>query len=90
MLPGQRDLAMTYVLIENQVLYFAVLSGRWCYYGRHSFLCSEHSVTCRLVYDHGVSDWLENGSSQDWQPTDVIADVVRTLYEFSQARSKLA
>lgn len=50
------------------------------------FFAANIQSHARLVYDH-VSDWLENGSSQDWQPTDVIADVVRTLYEFSQARA---
>ena len=50
------------------------------------FFAANIQSHARLVYDH-VSDWLENGSSQDWQPTDVIADVVRTLYEFSLARA---
>ncbi|EGR0603640.1 exoribonuclease II [Vibrio cholerae] len=40
----------------------------------------------RLVYDH-VSDWLETGSSEQWQPSEEIAQVVRDLYAFSQARA---
>lgn len=41
----------------------------------------------RLVYDH-VSDWLETGTSADWQPSDQIASVVRDLYDFSLARAQ--
>ncbi|MCG6507499.1 RNB domain-containing ribonuclease, partial [Vibrio parahaemolyticus] len=33
------------------------------------------------------SDWLETGSSDAWQPSEEIAQVVRDLYEFSQARA---
>jgi exoribonuclease-2 len=40
----------------------------------------------RLIYDH-VSDFLENGHSSDWQPTDIIATVVNDLYQFSLARA---
>ncbi|NOH78817.1 exoribonuclease II [Vibrio sp. RE86] len=40
----------------------------------------------RLVYDH-VSDWIENGESQEWQPADEISQIVRDLYEFSLARA---
>jgi exoribonuclease-2 len=40
----------------------------------------------RLVYDH-VSDWIENGSSDAWQPSEEIATIVRDLYEFSLARA---
>ncbi|MGF1697850.1 exoribonuclease II [Vibrio lamellibrachiae] len=40
----------------------------------------------RLVYDH-VSDWLETGHSDAWQPSDEIATIVRDLFEFSQARA---
>ncbi len=40
----------------------------------------------RLVYDH-VSDWLETGKSEHWQPCDLTASVVRDLYDFSLARS---
>jgi exoribonuclease-2 len=40
----------------------------------------------RLVYDH-VSDWLEQGESKDWNPSDTIAEVVRKLYAISQARA---
>jgi exoribonuclease II len=41
----------------------------------------------RLVYDH-LSDYLENGHSSDWQPTEVIAAVVNDLYDFSLARAQ--
>ncbi|BCL72656.1 exoribonuclease 2 [Vibrio nigripulchritudo] len=40
----------------------------------------------RLVYDH-VSDWLETGSSDAWQPNETIAQVVNDLHEFAQARA---
>ncbi|WP_159651323.1 exoribonuclease II [Vibrio atypicus] len=40
----------------------------------------------RLVYDH-VSDWIESGSSDAWQPSEEIATIVRDLYEFSLARA---
>ncbi|WP_217511732.1 exoribonuclease II [Vibrio metschnikovii] len=40
----------------------------------------------RLIYDE-VSDWLETGESQ-WQPSSEIAQVVRNLYAFSQARAQ--
>ncbi|NAW58837.1 MULTISPECIES: exoribonuclease II [unclassified Vibrio] len=40
----------------------------------------------RLVYDH-VSDWLETGESSEWTPSDEIAQIVRDLYAFSQARA---
>ncbi|NLS13818.1 exoribonuclease II [Vibrio sp. SM6] len=40
----------------------------------------------RLSYDN-VSDWLETGHCDAWQPDEQIAQVVRALYDFSQARA---
>ncbi len=40
----------------------------------------------RLVYDH-VSDFIEQGASDVWQPSAEIAGIVRDLYEFSLARA---
>ncbi|EGU36082.1 exoribonuclease II [Vibrio sp. N418] len=50
------------------------------------FFAAHIKSHARLVYDH-VSDWLENGESSEWQPNDEIAQIVRDLYEFSQARA---
>ncbi len=50
------------------------------------FFAANMQSHARLVYDH-VSDWLENGESTAWQPSETIADVVKTLHEFSQARA---
>ncbi|PMH43267.1 exoribonuclease II [Vibrio sp. 10N.286.49.B3] len=41
----------------------------------------------RLAYEH-VSDFLETGQSEQWQPTEEIATVVNDLYDFSKARAK--
>ncbi len=41
----------------------------------------------RLVYDH-VSDWLDTGTSTDWQPNEQIAQVVSTLHKVAQARGQ--
>jgi len=41
----------------------------------------------RLVYDH-VSDYLENGQSDNWTPGEDIAQVVNDLYDFSLVRAK--
>lgn len=40
----------------------------------------------RLVYDQ-VSDWLEKGHSDDWAPNETIAQVVRDLFDFANART---
>ncbi len=40
----------------------------------------------RLAYDH-VSDYLENGTCENWQPTETIAQQVTQLHKFAQARS---
>ncbi|MGF1813509.1 exoribonuclease II [Vibrio splendidus] len=40
----------------------------------------------RLAYDH-VSDWLETGASDKWQPSEEIAAIVSDLHQFAQARS---
>ncbi|EGR0478058.1 exoribonuclease II [Vibrio cholerae] len=50
------------------------------------FFAANIKSHARLVYDH-VSDWLETGSSEQWQPSEEIAKVVRDLYAFSQARA---
>ncbi|ELY5207727.1 exoribonuclease II [Vibrio cholerae] len=50
------------------------------------FFAANIKSHARLVYDH-VSDWLETGSSEQWQPSEEIAQVVRDLYAFSQARA---
>ncbi|MBV7296541.1 exoribonuclease II [Enterovibrio paralichthyis] len=39
----------------------------------------------RLAYDN-VSDWLETGSCEKWQPTDVIAEQVNALHGMAKAR----
>lgn len=49
------------------------------------FFAANIKSHARLVYDH-LSDWLENGHSDDWQPSEAIATVVRALYDFSLAR----
>ncbi|WED24351.1 exoribonuclease II [Vibrio sp. JC009] len=41
----------------------------------------------RLIYDN-VSDWLENGSSENWSPDETIAKVVTDLNAFATARAK--
>ncbi|MCG9676981.1 exoribonuclease II [Vibrio sp. Isolate24] len=51
------------------------------------FFAANIKSHARLVYDH-VSDWLENGHCDAWQPNDEIAEVVRDLYAFSQARAE--
>ncbi|QIL86836.1 exoribonuclease II (plasmid) [Vibrio sp. HDW18] len=50
------------------------------------FFAANIKSHARLVYDH-VSDWLETGHSEQWQPSAEIAQVVRDLYAFSQARA---
>ncbi|CAM3064683.1 exoribonuclease II [Vibrio neptunius] len=51
------------------------------------FFAANIKSHARLAYDH-VSDWLETGQSESWQPTEDIAEIVRDLYEFSQARAE--
>ncbi|USD66881.1 exoribonuclease II [Vibrio sp. SCSIO 43136] len=50
------------------------------------FFAANIKSHARLAYDH-VSDWLENGASDVWTPSEEIAEVVRDLHEFAQARS---
>ncbi|EEX65131.1 exoribonuclease II [Vibrio metoecus] len=50
------------------------------------FFAANIKSHARLVYDH-LSDWLETGHSEQWQPSEDIAQVVRDLYAFSQARA---
>ncbi|MGD8170806.1 exoribonuclease II [Vibrio sp. TRT 21S02] len=50
------------------------------------FFAANIKSHARLVYDH-VSDWLENGKSENWEPSEAIGEIVRDLYEFSLARA---
>jgi len=50
------------------------------------FFAANIKSHARLVYVQ-VSDWLENGQSPEWQPSEEIATIVRALYEFSLARA---
>ncbi|MCG9784258.1 exoribonuclease II [Vibrio brasiliensis] len=50
------------------------------------FFAANIKSHARLVYDQ-VSDWLENGQSPEWQPSEEIATIVRALYDFSLARA---
>jgi exoribonuclease-2 len=50
------------------------------------FFAANIKSHARLAYDH-VSDWLENGSSDKWKPSEEIATVVRELSEFAQVRA---
>lgn len=50
------------------------------------FFAANIKSHARLAYNH-VSDWLETGSSDKWQPSEEIATVVRELSEFAQARA---
>jgi len=51
------------------------------------FFAANIKSYARLAYDH-VSDWLETGACDAWQPNDEIADIVRDLYDFSLARAE--
>ncbi|MEX0335129.1 exoribonuclease II [Vibrio tubiashii] len=51
------------------------------------FFAANIKSHARLAYDH-VSDWIENGSSDAWQPSEEIAEIVRDLYDFSRARAE--
>ncbi|KGY13118.1 exoribonuclease II [Vibrio tubiashii] len=51
------------------------------------FFAANIKSHARLAYDH-VSDWLENGTSDKWQPSEEIATIVRDLFEFSLARAE--
>ncbi|NOI79226.1 exoribonuclease II [Vibrio tubiashii] len=51
------------------------------------FFAANIKSHARLAYDH-VSDWIENGSSDVWQPSEEIAEIVRDLYDFSRARAE--
>ncbi|WP_347362179.1 exoribonuclease II [Vibrio vulnificus] len=51
------------------------------------FFAANIKSHARLAYDN-VSDWLETGSCEKWQPSEEIAAIVRDLYEFSQARAE--
>ena len=50
------------------------------------FFAANIQSHARLVYGH-VSDFIENGESAQWQPSDEIATIVRDLYDFSLARA---
>ncbi|MFV0574512.1 MAG: exoribonuclease II [Vibrio sp.] len=51
------------------------------------FFAANMQSHARLVYDH-VSDWLETGSSEEWQPSDTIANVVATLNKVALSRGQ--
>ncbi len=51
------------------------------------FFAANIKSHARLAYDH-VSDWLENGTSDKWRPSEDIATIVRDLFEFSLARAE--
>ncbi|MDF2153417.1 exoribonuclease II [Vibrio sp. CAU 1672] len=51
------------------------------------FFAANMKSHARLAYNH-VSDWLETGASESWQPSEDIAAVVRDLYDFSLARAQ--
>lgn len=51
------------------------------------FFAANIKSHARLAYDN-VSDWLETGSCEKWQPSEEITAIVRDLYEFSQARAE--
>ncbi len=50
------------------------------------FFAANMKSHARLVYEH-VSDYLEQGQSNEWVPSDDIAQVVKDLHQFAQARS---
>ncbi|RYU74158.1 exoribonuclease II [Aliivibrio finisterrensis] len=51
-----------------------------------NFFAATIKSHARLAYDN-VSDFLETGSCDKWQPTEVISQVVTELHEFAQART---
>lgn len=51
------------------------------------FFAANVKSHARLAYSH-VSDWLETGHSDQWQPDETIAKVVTTLHQCAQARSQ--
>ncbi|MGR5178188.1 exoribonuclease II [Vibrio parahaemolyticus] len=50
------------------------------------FFAANMKSHARLAYDH-VSDWLETGTCDKWQPNDEIAQVVRDLQDFANTRA---
>ena len=50
------------------------------------FFAAQIKSHAKLSYDH-VSDFLENGGCDEWQPEADIAKVVNELYEFSKTRA---
>lgn len=51
-----------------------------------NFFAANIKSHARLAYDN-VSDWLETGASEKWQPSEEIAVIVSDLHQFAQARS---
>ncbi|MEZ8860702.1 exoribonuclease II [Vibrio sp. 10N.247.311.51] len=51
-----------------------------------NFFAANIKSHARLAYDN-VSDWLETGASEKWQPSEEIAAIVSDLHQFAQARS---
>lgn len=50
------------------------------------FFAANMKSHARLAYEN-VSDWLETGHCDEWQPTETIAKFVSDLYDFSKARA---
>ncbi|MGO1296323.1 MAG: exoribonuclease II [Vibrio sp.] len=50
------------------------------------FFAANIKSHARLAYEN-VSDWLEHGQCDAWQPSETIAQVVSDLYDFSKARA---
>jgi exoribonuclease-2 len=51
------------------------------------FFAANIKSHARLAYDN-VSDWLETGTCDKWQPSEEIAQVVTELNEFANARAQ--
>ncbi len=51
-----------------------------------NFFAANIKSHASFMYDN-VSDWLETGASEKWQPSEKIAAIVSDLHEFAQARS---
>ncbi|MDD1792161.1 exoribonuclease II [Enterovibrio sp. ZSDZ42] len=50
-----------------------------------SFFSATIKSQARLAYDN-VSDWLENGHCENWQPNDIIAEQVNALHGLAKVR----
>ncbi|GLO63819.1 exoribonuclease 2 [Vibrio sp. MACH09] len=50
------------------------------------FFAANIKSHARLTYQD-VSDWLEEDSNSQWQPTEAIAEVINSLHQFATSRS---